>query len=75
MVTVISFFCGCGGSSLGYKLAGCDVRLASDFNPRALETYRMNFPDTVTLLEDIRNVRGGDVLELAGLGELDILDG
>lgn len=75
VVNVVSFFCGCGGSSLGYKLAGCDVRLASDFNPRALETYRMNFPDTVTLLEDIRNVRGGDVLELAGLGELDILDG
>jgi DNA (cytosine-5)-methyltransferase 1 len=75
VVNVVSFFCGCGGSSLGYKLAGCDVRLASDFNPRALETYRMNFPDIVTLLEDIRNVRGGDVLELAGLGELDILDG
>ena len=77
MVNVISLFCGCGGSSLGYKRAGCDIRLASDFNPVALQTYNLNFPQTQTLLEDIRKIDDKLVTKLTKIepNELDILDG
>jgi DNA (cytosine-5)-methyltransferase 1 len=77
MVAVISLFCGCGGSSLGYKRANCNIVLATDFNPRALTTYSLNFPDTKVLLADIRTLNLSTIQNLTNLkaGELDILDG
>lgn len=77
MPTVISTFSGCGGSSLGYKLAGCDVRLAVEWDANAVETYRANFPSTPVYHGDISELEVDRALELAGLkpGELDIFDG
>src|SRR6476660_2565306 len=77
MVNVISLFCGCGGSSLGYKRANCNIALATDFNPRALQTYKLNFPNTKIINEDIRNLTVKRITELTNIqpGELDILDG
>jgi len=77
MVNVISLFCGCGGSSLGYKRANCNIALATDFNPRALQTYKLNFPHTKIINEDIRNLTVKRITELTNIqpGELDILDG
>jgi DNA (cytosine-5)-methyltransferase 1 len=76
-LTVVSTFSGCGGSSLGYKLAGLNVLLAIEFDRHAAETYRLNFPNTPIIEGDIRLVNGKDVLRATGLvkGELDILDG
>lgn len=76
-LNVISTFSGCGGSSFGYKLAGCRVPVACEFIPEAVETYKANSPSTVVVSEDIRQVSGSDLLGRAGLlaGELDILDG
>ncbi len=75
--TVISTFSGCGGSSLGYKLAGGDVRLAVEWDDNAVETYRLNFPDTPIYHGDIAKLTVEECLKLSGLkpGELDILDG
>ena len=75
--SVISTFSGCGGSSLGYKLAGYDVKCAVEFIPNAAETYRANFPDTPVIEKDVRDITGEELLQIAGLkkGELDILDG
>ena len=36
--TVVSLFAGLGGSSLGYKLAGFDVRLAVEWDDNAVES-------------------------------------
>lgn len=74
---VISTFSGCGGSSLGYKLAGYDVKCAVEFIPNAAETYSANFPGTLIIEKDVRCVTGKDLLEKAGIKkyELDILDG
>lgn len=43
MVTVTDLFCGAGGSSLGAELAGCELRLALNHWPRAIETHATNF--------------------------------
>lgn len=74
---VVSLFSGCGGSSLGYKLAGFDVRLALEFIPTAAEVYRLNHPNTIVLEKDIRETSGTEILQAIGMGvgELDILDG
>lgn len=74
---VISTFSGCGGSSLGYKMAGFEVLWASEFVPAAQDTYRANHPDTILDTKDIRNVKAADILSAIGMqaGELDLMDG
>lgn len=73
----ISTFSGCGGSSLGYKIAGFEVLWASEFVPSAQETYRANHPGTILDLRDIRDVKVEDILEATKTepGELDLFDG
>ncbi|WP_413808139.1 DNA cytosine methyltransferase [Streptomyces sp. OE57] len=76
--TTASTFSGCGGSSLGYRMAGYRVRWASEFIPAAQDTYRANAAAyTVLDTRDIREVAAADVLAACGMavGELDLLDG
>src|SRR4051812_19979372 len=75
-LTAASTFSGCGGSSLGYRMAGFRVAWASEFVEAARDTYRAN-SDTVVDGRDIRDLTAGDVLAGAGVGygELDLLDG
>jgi DNA (cytosine-5)-methyltransferase 1 len=75
--TAISTFSGCGGSSLGYKMAGFRVLWASEFVPAAQEVYRLNHPDTILDIRDIRQVQPSEILSATGMqrGELDLLDG
>jgi DNA (cytosine-5)-methyltransferase 1 len=73
----ISTFSGCGGSSLGYKMAGFRMLWANEFVPAAQEVYRLNHPDTILDTRDIREISPGDILRQIDLlpGELDLLDG
>lgn len=75
--TVITTFAGMGGSSLGYKMAGFDVRLAVEWDPDAAEVYRLNYPKTPLIHGDVAKVTVEQALEMAGLqpGELDVFDG
>jgi DNA (cytosine-5)-methyltransferase 1 len=75
--TVISTFSGCGGSSLGYKLAGGKVVLAVEWDEHAVETYRANHSTTDVYHGDIAKLSVEEILARTGLkpGELDILDG
>lgn len=75
---VASTFCGGGGSSLGYRMAGFRVVWSSEFIESARETYIANsHTDTIVDSRDIRSVLSDDILSATGLGvgELDILDG
>ena len=74
---VVSLFAGCGGSSLGYSLAGFRELLAVECDANAVATYQLNFPDTKVYHGDIAQLTGAECLRLAGLrpGELDVLDG
>jgi DNA (cytosine-5)-methyltransferase 1 len=74
---VVSTFSGCGGSCLGFKMAGFRVLWASEFVPAAQETYRANHRDTILDTRDIRAVAPEDILKIIGLsvGELDVLEG
>jgi len=50
---VIDLFCGAGGSTLGFKLAGFDVILGVDIDPVALSSYNLNHPEIETWMMDI----------------------
>lgn len=75
--TVVSTFAGCGGSSTGYVWAGGKVLLAIEWDDNAVETYKLNYPNTDVYHGDIANISVDEILERTGLevGKLDILDG
>lgn len=74
----ISTFSGCGGSSLGYRMAGFRVLWASEFIDAARDSYRANKAD-YTILDgrDIREVTATEILTAIKMqpGELDLFDG
>jgi len=76
--TVISTFAGCGGSSLGYQMAGFEELLAVEWDDHAVQTFRLNFPGVPVFHGDIAKLSVDKCLDLAGdikPGELDVLDG
>ena len=75
--TLISLFAGCGGSSLGYSMAGYRELLAVEWDDHAVATFRLNFPDVPVYHGDIAKLSVDECLRLAGIGpeELDVLDG
>jgi DNA (cytosine-5)-methyltransferase 1 len=67
-----TFACG-GGSSMGYKLAGCDVVAANDIDPEMAWHYRKNVNPPHYFLCPIRSLLDMELPQVAY--ELDILDG
>jgi len=77
-LTVASTFSGCGGSCLGYRMAGFRVVWANEFVPAAQDSYNANKAEACYLdSRDIRTVKSEEILEQTGLarGELDLFDG
>jgi len=50
---VIDLFCGAGGLSEGFRKEGFKTILAIDNNPRALETFSKNHPESKTICIDV----------------------
>lgn len=75
--TVISAFAGCGGSSLGYSMAGFKELLAVEFDAQQMESFRANMPNVDTYFGDIKKLSVDECLDLAGIepGRLDVFDG
>lgn len=74
---VISTFSGCGGSCLGFEMAGYHVLWANEFIPAAQEVYRLNHPGVYLNTANIRDLSAADVLRESGVerGEIDVLEG
>lgn len=47
-LTLVDFFCGAGGLSLGFIQEGFNVKLANDIEDVCIETYRYNHPELST---------------------------
>ena len=75
--SIVSTFSGCGGSCLGFKMAGFRVLWASEFIPAAQETYRANHAGTFLHEQDIRLVTPDEILDKIGreFGDVDVLEG
>lgn len=52
---IIDLFCGCGGLSLGFEMAGFEVKAAIDMWPDAVKTYNHNMKGSKAVCEDIHN--------------------
>lgn len=59
---IIDLFCGCGGLSKGFELAGFEPILAIDMWEDAIKTYNYNHKEKVAICQDIREL-DNDFLE------------
>ncbi len=53
ILNIIDIFSGCGGLTLGFNDAGFKDLIAVDNDLASLETFKYNFPNTVTLNLDL----------------------
>ena len=68
---VIDLFCGCGGASLGFELAGCRIVGAVDIDLTACKSYSENL-DLKPICGDLKHVKGSEILNHYGLKKHDI---
>jgi len=75
--TAIDLFSGCGGLTLGLRLAGFRVCAAVELDSKAQATYSANHPRVRLFRADIQSLTVADILQDVGLraGELDLLAG
>lgn len=70
---VLDLFCGCGGISEGYALAGFDIVGGIDFNEYAIETFKHNFKKAQVHNIDITNFPDSQIDE--EYGDVDVIVG
>jgi len=72
---VLDLFCGCGGLSLGFEMAGYEVKLAIDNWEDALVTYRHNHKGTKTLNADLLNLDPKEIEDTYNLHDVSVIIG
>lgn len=63
---VLDLFCGCGGLSKGFEMAGFNIMGGVDFNKEAIDTFNKNFKNARGLFADISNLNEEDIKKYFG---------
>lgn len=72
---IIDLFCGCGGLSRGFEMAGFETKIAIDMWNDAVKTYNHNRGKEIAVCEDIHNwddsfldnlISDGDIVGIVG---------
>ena len=73
----IDLFCGCGGISAGLRSAGFNVIAGADIEPKYMNTFRRNFPNTLGLRVNLVDYKPSELMKTLDIepGELDVLAG
>lgn len=72
---VIDLFCGAGGSSAGFELAGFNIVGALDFNEKAVLTHKLNYPDCKTIQKDITELTPKEFSRILENDKIDVIIG
>ncbi len=72
---VVELFCGCGGTSLGFELAGYEIAIGCDIHQPSINTFKSNHPNVSTILGDVRKVNPKSFLQLLDGRQVDVLIG
>jgi len=74
--TCVDLFCGCGGLSLGFSLAGFQVLCGLDNDPDSIMTYNRNFPGQPGMCRDIKQLTKASIKKALPPGlRVDVLIG
>ncbi len=58
---VLDLFCGCGGLSKGFEMAGYNIIGGVDFNKEAIDTFNKNFTNAKGICGDILNINEEEI--------------
>lgn len=72
---IIDLFCGCGGLSKGFEMAGFEIALAIDMWSDAIETFNKNHLSKVGVCKDIHDMKEADLHKLGNNGIVGIIGG
>ena len=72
---VIDLFCGAGGLSYGFELAGFNVLVGIDNDKAALETFEMNHKGSKSIYGDITQISYDDIKNVIGNTDVDVIVG
>ena len=76
MLKVIDLFCGCGGLSEGFRLAGYEIVGGVDFNEPAIRTYNLNFKGAKGICCDLLSMDKTQIVkEFGDLSDIDVIIG
>lgn len=70
---VIELFCGCGGTSKGFEMAGYDVALGIDIHEPSIKTFSKNHPNSIAILGDIKKITPESIKKLLSGRKIDVL--
>lgn len=74
--TCIDLFCGCGGLSKGFELAGFDIVGGVDFNKPAIDTYNENFKKAKGICCDLLEMDESKIKDIFGdISNIDVIIG
>ncbi|MDC7812368.1 DNA cytosine methyltransferase [Sphingomonas koreensis] len=75
MLPVVDLFAGAGGFGIASRVAGADLRLSVEIDPKACETLRMNQADDSHVVHEgsVLNLTGEQLRHMAGLSASDPL--
>ena len=72
---VVELFCGCGGTSLGFEMAGFEIAIGCDIHLPSINTFKRNHPNAFTILGDVKKVDANTIREILGDRQVDVLIG
>lgn len=75
MINTVDLFSGCGGMSLGFKMAGFKSIFASDIDENCEKTFTLNFKDVPFLCKDITTLTEEDIFTHIGDKKVDVIIG
>ncbi len=70
---IVELFSGCGGTSLGFEMAGFEVVLGCDIHSPSIQTFKANHPNSSTILGDVKKVDPNTIKELLNGRQLDVI--
>jgi DNA (cytosine-5)-methyltransferase 1 len=72
---VVELFCGCGGTSLGFELAGFEIAIGCDVHIPSVNTFKINHPNASTILGCIKKVNPDLIRQVLKGRRIDVLIG
>ena len=76
MLKVIDLFCGCGGLSEGFRLAGYEIVGGVDFNEPAIKTYNQNLTNAKGICCNLLEMNKSMIVDTFGdLQDIDVIIG
>lgn len=72
---VVELFCGCGGTSLGFEMAGFEIAVGCDIHQPSIATFKNNHSNVSTILGDVKKINAKSILQLLDGRQVDVLIG